>query len=197
MIKKLKKDNIENILGMDKSRIIVFDTETTGLNSTYDELLQVSMIDGNGAALFNSYIRPQRHDSWNEAEAVNHISPEMVRNAPMISEVREEISSLFSNAELLVSYNGGFDTDFLIVGGVLVPEIIPHIDVMREFAPIYGDWNDYFGSYTWKKLIVAAAYYRYDWSSAPHDSLSDCRATLFVFDKICEDIAAAREVEMA
>ena len=58
---------------------------------------------------------------------------------------------------------------------------------MELFAPIYGEWSDYHGSYKWQKLTTAANYYAYDWDSRPegaHNSLADCYATLYVFEKI-------------
>lgn len=54
---------------------IVIDTETTGLDADTDELLQVSIIDSQGNTLFNSYIKPLFTENWDEAMAVNHITP--------------------------------------------------------------------------------------------------------------------------
>ena len=65
--KEFKKEITQNIIQKTfsvpyKSEIIydeiVIDTETTGLNPYDDELLQVSIIDGQGNTLFNSYIKP-------------------------------------------------------------------------------------------------------------------------------------------
>ena len=39
---------------------IVIDTETTGL-TPYDEILQLSIIDGNGKTLLNELYRPLNH----------------------------------------------------------------------------------------------------------------------------------------
>ena len=77
---------------------IVIDTETTGLNADTDELLQVSIIDSQGNTLFNSYIKPLYTDNWNKAMAVNHITPEMVANAPNILEVKQEINRILNSA---------------------------------------------------------------------------------------------------
>ncbi len=70
-----------------ENKYIVLDTETTGLNAAEDELLQVSIIDNEGAVLFDSYIKPTQHTEWAEAERINHISPEMVADSPTIEEV--------------------------------------------------------------------------------------------------------------
>lgn len=44
---------------MRKSKIICLDIETTGLDIMEDEVLQVSIINGRGRTLYNSYIRPE------------------------------------------------------------------------------------------------------------------------------------------
>lgn len=44
---------------MRKSKIICIDIETTGLDRNNDEILQVSIINGRGKTLYNSYIKPR------------------------------------------------------------------------------------------------------------------------------------------
>lgn len=80
-----------------ENKYIVLDTETTGLNAAEDELLQVSIIDNEGTVLFDSYIRPTQHTEWAEAERVNHITPEMVADAPTIAEVMPEINDILKD----------------------------------------------------------------------------------------------------
>ena len=42
---------------MRKGKIICIDIETTGLDPANDEILQISIINGRGKTLYNSYIR--------------------------------------------------------------------------------------------------------------------------------------------
>lgn len=61
------------------------------------------------------------------------------------------------------------------------------IDVMQDFADIYGEWSDKYGCNKWQKLTKCATYYGYDWENdTAHDSLADCRATLYCYNKINE-----------
>ena len=53
---------------------------------------------------------------------------------------------------------------------------------MLEFAPIYGEWSDYFEDYKWQKLTTCTEYFEYIYP--PHDALSDVRATLFAYKEI-------------
>lgn len=168
---------------------IVIDTETTGLNAAEDELLQVSIIDNEGVVLFDSYIRPTQHTEWAEAERIHHISPEMVAEAPTIAEVMPEINDIFKRYDKIVGYNLKFDKAFLENKGAEFLNA-EYADVMKMFAPIYGEWNDQRGSYKWQKLTTAADYYGYDWSEhkEAHNSLGDCYATLHVYKEINEVI---------
>lgn len=172
-----------------ENKYIVLDTETTGLNAAEDEILQVSIIDNEGAVLFDSYIKPTQHTEWAEAERIHHITPEMVADAPTIAEVMPEINDILNRYDKIVGYNLKFDKAFLENNGAefLSTE---YADVMKMFAPIYGEWNDQRGSYKWQKLTIAADYYGYDWSEHKevHNSLGDCYATLHVYKEINEVI---------
>lgn len=172
-----------------ENKYIVLDTETTGLNAAEDEILQVSIIDNEGAVLFDSYIKPTQHTEWAEAERIHHITPEMVADAPTIAEVMPEINDILNRYDKIVGYNLKFDKAFLENNGAefLSTE---YADVMKMFAPIYGEWNDQRGSYKWQKLTIAANYYGYDWSEhkEAHNSLGDCYATLHVYKEINEVI---------
>ena len=178
-----------------ENKYIVLDTETTGLNAAEDELLQVSIIDNEGTVIFDSYIRPTQHTEWAEAERVNHITPEMVADAPTIAEVMPEINDILKRYDKIVGYNVRFDADFLKHNGAEFSNA-EYADAMKMFAPIYGEWNDQRGSYKWQKLTTAAGYYGYDWSAheEAHNSLGDCYATLYVYKKLTTDTMTIERV---
>lgn len=174
-----------------ENKYIVIDTETTGFHPyDGDELLQVSIIDTDGNVLFDEYFKPQHRTEWKEAEQVNGISPEMVADRPAISEKISEINAIIENSDIIIGYNTQFDIGFLKANGAIVPDDLETVDVMEDFAKIYGEWNSARGSYKWQKLTRAAEYYGYDWSQraeTAHNSLGDCYATLFVYNKINSD----------
>lgn len=48
-------------------------------------------------------------------------------------------------------------------------------------------WSDKYGCNKWQKLTKCAEYYGYDWENdTAHDSLADCRATLYCYKKMKE-----------
>ena len=165
----------------ESKRIIVVDTETTGLDPERDELLQVSIIDNNGKKLFDSLFKPKAA-SWEAAMRVNHITPEMVQDAPRIAEKIAEITEIMCQADEIIGYNTKFDIDFLENNGLVLRGTEKIIDVMAMFKETHEIKK-------WVKLTEAAAFYDFEWGKAQaHNSLGDCRATLFVYDHLtCDD----------
>lgn len=163
--------------------VIAIDIETTGLNLIEDELLQISIIDGEGRTLYNSFLKPMYVSEWTEAMKINHITPDMVADSPNIYEEMPKINSILRHAKKIIGYNHiGFDIPFLENFGAVIPEQAEQIDVMLDFALIYGEYNEYYGDYKWQKLTTCAKYYNYDWGDdKAHDSLADCRATLHCY----------------
>ena len=175
---------------MNKNEILVLDTETTGFLGNA-EVLQVSILDGEGTVLMNEYFRPDHTESWPGAMAVNHITPAMVADKPSIQMRKEEISHLLRHARAVVGYNIFFDLKMLRQNGVYVPgpmKLRP-IDLMGPFSDRYGKEKNLplnkYGHYKYQKLITCG-YYGYE-EGGWHDSLADTKATLFCFWKMVED----------
>lgn len=101
--------DFEDIAG---KKIVCFDTETTGIGKD-DEILQLTIcgFDENGEAevLLNELFKPTHHTSWPDAQRVNGISPQMVKNCPTFAERLSEIKRFFADADVIVGYNVKFD----------------------------------------------------------------------------------------
>lgn len=167
-------------------RTIILDTETTGLESYIDEILQLSIIDEQGNVLFNEHFKPIIATEWKAAESVNGISPEMVADCKDIYHYFSEIQQILYDADTIIGYNTEFDLAFLQSCDFQLYEDTETVDVMREFAPIYGEWSENRQDWKWQKLTTCAAYYNYDWSkaAAAHNALGDCFATLFCYNRL-------------
>ncbi|MEZ3437589.1 MAG: 3'-5' exonuclease [Oscillospiraceae bacterium] len=163
---------------------IAIDTETTGLDSNVDEILQVSIVDESGFAIYNAFFKPRNHTEWAEAEKVNHITPEMVRNCPDISGSVAAISRILASAEKIIGYNTPFDLGFLAAAGVEIPADAEIVDVMQMFAEIKGDWDEVRNGLKWHKLTECAEYCGYKWGGTAHDSFQDARATMYCYKQI-------------
>ncbi len=169
---------------MKKENILCFDIETTGLNPLEDEILQISVLDGNGRQLYNGYVKPEKHTEWADTAAINGITPEMVEDAPTIREILPQIQGIFDRAELVVGYNcDGFDLAFLEQAGLEINT--PTFDVMREYIPIAAEIDEN-GGYKRQNLRKCSAHYGYE-GEGWHDSLTDTRATLHCFYGVIRD----------
>ena len=183
-----RKTENEIYRAVPKDKILCFDVETTGLSREEDEILQLSIVNGTGKTVFNEYIKPTRHESWDGAEAIHGISPSDVADKPTIEEYRDTLNDIFKDVQLLVGYNNiYFDNAFLKEAGIQIPEDGKMYDVMLKFAPIYGEWNEMRQDYKWQKLAKCAEYYGFHGDGQFHDSLEDVRATLHCFNSMISE----------
>lgn len=179
-------ETCELVTGFSFDRVVVLDTETTGLEPGSDEVLSIGICDGWGKRLLSCRVKPAHHRSWPGAEAVNGISPEMVRNAPAIGEVAPEVRDHLLGNKVIVGYNIGFDIDMLLGEGVLQERPQATFDVMREYALVHGESPSPHGrGYRYTKLAACAAHYGYKFHA--HDSMEDAIATLWCFRGLLVD----------
>lgn len=157
---------------------IVVAVETTGLNPEYDEILRVVIAGFSEKILFDSYFRPH-FSSWCEAQAVNRITPEMVKSAPEIQDFVPEIETILENSDKIIFYNADFCVGFLENSGVVMPCRTPIVDVMGEFADRYND--GYF-----QKLTECAEFCGYSYRNPAYDTAEKCRAVLHCYKFMTE-----------
>lgn len=154
-------------------KFIVLDTETTGLQPDFDELLELAIIDQDGKILFCERFRPMAK-SWPEAEAIHHIAPADVAGAKPYGHYKQAVQKIIVGSPLLVGYNLSFDLRFL---DVEIPFNAEFYDVMEAFAAIYGVRRQ--GGYAYQRLEVCARYYGYEFRA--HSAMEDAKATLHCY----------------
>ena len=172
--------------GLPPENVLSIDLETTGLDPSQDEILQLSICDGLEREVVNKLYRPTRARSWPKAEAVNGISPRDVRSVrPFSPTEARKVSDLLNEADLVVGYNWwGFDRKFLEAAGVRVTS--PCFDVMLEYPIVPGAWDDRHGHWKWWKLVQCAEHYSHSWTGRAHDALSDAVATAWCYRRMVE-----------
>lgn len=145
-----------NALDNDPSTAIAINFEATGYEYK-NELLQLSVINFRGDILFNSYFKPKKHKEWTETEKENGITPEMVANAPQISDMAKQITEIFNNAELILySKQYNYNSLFLWSDIYIQPEYRREVNV--------------------NKMITES-----DNFELPKDSLEKCQAILKLY----------------
>lgn len=157
-------------------KVVYLDTETTGLNPLIDEVVEIAIVDDQGATLVHTLVCPRHVNAWPSAQAVHGISPRDVADAPRLDDVLPAIVSAVEGRQLVI-YNATFDMDFL-------PPAVAHaagavLCCMEAFADMYGDRRDDHEGSRWQSLTTAADYVDHHWQDAAHRALSDalaCRA---------------------
>jgi len=97
-------------------REIVFDTETTGLDSRADRIIEIGGVElvnrfPSGRSI-HFYINPEGREIHPDAQAVHGISAADLVGKPSFSEIASEFLSFAEDAKL-VAHNAGFDMGFL------------------------------------------------------------------------------------
>ena len=109
---------------------VAFDLETTGLDYHTDEIIEIGAVkvrNGEIIDTFESLVRPKRSIP-EEASKINHITDEMVQNAPAFWEVIPKFLE-FVGDDTLAAHNVKFDYSFLctaclrINGGIECPHV--------------------------------------------------------------------------
>ncbi len=170
-----------------ENKIIAFDTETTGVNRLKDELLQISIVNENEDVIFSSYVRPKTRTEWRGAEKVNHISYDMVKDAPTVEEIAEKVRPIFENAEIVIGQNVDFDVDFVKnCLGISIPKE-KWFDTLEAFRDETKDKKIKVPNH---KLGSAVDFYcpefKSEYESNAHDAECDTIATMRVYKSIIQ-----------
>jgi DNA polymerase-3 subunit epsilon len=161
---------------------LVLDTETTGLKE--GEIVQIAVANSAGNALLDTFVRPNKPIPP-DATRIHGITDAMVATAPMWADVQPMVLELLDNRDVVV-YNAVYDRRMMHqsdesngLSALNYKGLVRFWCAMTAFAEVYGEWNDYRGSFTWQSLKLAAAFYHIQ-QPAAHSALGDCLTTLDV-----------------
>ena len=89
---------IDDIKALDPKRVIVLDTETTGLKPYgNDEILSLTIIDLEGTVLFNELVKPEKQSG--KRDIISTVLTFMLAIVAVLA-----ITSLFSEWQMAVTY---------------------------------------------------------------------------------------------
>lgn len=165
---------------MDVGDMVAYDTETTGISPEGgDELLQITILKEDGEVLLSTYVKPYHTDAWPGAMAVNHITPEMVKNAPYPHEIAPLVRDIFLSAKEVLGYNStSFDTRVAVKCLGIDMKGVVSVDPYIGFKGIKTESKHH-------KLIDAVEYYcpevKEEFEKNAHDASADIKATLAVY----------------
>lgn len=95
--------------GKDRARILFFDLELTGFYDR-DEILSITIVNGFGELIMDTLVRPVATKSWKRTEEIHRITPAMVKDAPVLEELKPRLKEIFAGADNVIAY--GVSTDY-------------------------------------------------------------------------------------
>ncbi len=174
----------ERVKGVD---VVYLDIETTGLDYTKDEVLEVAIIDDNGEVLLNTLVRPEKRKRWTKAKEIHGISFQMVKDAPTLEEIKPLIIDAVRGKRVVI-YNKQFDTRFI----PFVRNVAFTVSCCMLRYADYKKIGYYAGQYRWHKLIDATKDIGYESTEASHRALADARACRAVWRWLDKKIGTYR-----
>ena len=166
------------------SSFVVFDLETTGLDSKTDEIIEIGALkvkDDKVTECFEMLVKPTISIS-SFITNLTGITNEMVENSPSIEEVLPKFLAFIGDA-IVVGHNVNFDVNFIYDASIRwlkKPFENDFLDTLRLSRKLLKDLYHH-------KLGEIASYYGID-TSGSHRSLNDAKMTLAIFYKLQEEI---------
>ena len=130
----------------------VIDIETTGLDRSYNSIIEVSAVKVRGGKIqdkFSSLIKPPKHYSFEDSDyyyvdefitRLTGITNEMLDDAPEATEILPEFAK-FIGDDILIGHNVNFDINFLydamrkVIGQPLKNDFIDTMRLSRKLFP--------------------------------------------------------------
>jgi len=170
MAEKVKRNKGNRLISY-VSDYVVFDLETTGISTNKDAIIEISAVKAkNGVVVdtFDTLVNPERHIP-SVATAVNGITDEMVKDAPVLSEVLPMFLDFIGDMVLVGHNIHSFDTSF-IYDAVLA-------QYEREFQNDYIDTlymaRKCLPKLSHHRLVDISDYFGFSTEGA-HRALNDC-----------------------
>ncbi len=170
--------------GASRERTLFFDLELTGFYDR-DEIISISIVDGNGELIMNTLVKPTHTHKWKKTEKIHGITPEMVEDAPTLDQLIPEIKELFERTDALIAY--GVSTDYSHIKTIYdtrEEQEWLHSKV-RCCAQEYVRYiQENHPDLTHASLSDAMACLEIEWEGVPHTSLADTYACRKVWEKL-------------
>ena len=174
--------NFSSSQNIDDTEFTIFDTETTGLEpQSGDRIVEIAGIRFKGneqIAVFQTLVNPKRPIS-EAAAAVNHITLDMLKDAPAIDRVMPDFLD-FIKGSCICSYNATFDLEFLshelkLMGRELPADLIA-VDILKMAKRLLPGLERYALWFVAERLGIK--------DPQQHRALSDVELTLEAFYRL-------------
>lgn len=174
------------------SDYVVFDLETTGVRTDADEIIEISGIrvrDHQVVDEFSTLVNPGMHIPA-AASRVNHITDDMVKDAPEVSEALGDFLE-FAGNDILVGHNiHSFDLNFIY----RVTMRIYNTDITNDYIDTLYMARQCLPDLSHHKLSDVAAYFHISTQGA-HRALNDCIMNQQCYEKLGQILQQKRKTQ--
>ncbi len=158
---------------MDRAKVLFFDLELTGFYD-HDEILSITIIDGFGNSIMDTLVKPVSTKSWKRTEEIHKITPAMVKDAPVLEDLKPRLKEIFADAENVIAY--GVSTDYSHI-----KHIYEEGEEREEFRKKIRCCANEFVRYTHENrpdivhasLTDAMSCFEIEWEGVAHSSVAD------------------------
>ena len=183
----LTENEENNKIDLRTATFVVYDLETTGFSSTYNEIIEIAAAKvRNGVVVdtFSTFVKPKREIGRVITELTS-ITNDDVRGARSIEEILPEFYEFFKGS-ILVAHNATFDNSHLFQGleklGIDAYNT-PSIDTLQLAKVRYGHGTKL------KKFNLKALCTYFDVELLQHHrAINDATATAYCFIKMVNDL---------
>ncbi len=171
---------------------IVFDIETTGLNSLKEKITEIGAVrvkNGQIGETFCTFVDPEKHIPEKITELTG-INDSMVEGAPSQSEAVQSFLDFCGEDAILVAHNAGFDTSFIknVCEHSNIPYDLTHIDTLAISRGIYPDLKKHKLDSIAKMLKLGS----FNHHRASDDAIMLARIFSEMIKKLSEDFGISR-----
>ena len=169
---------------MERERVLFFDLELTGVYD-HDEIISVSITNGNGEVLMDTLVKPLRKKKWNRTEKIHGITPAMVQDAPLLDDIIPTLKEMFEGADNLIAF--GVSTDYshikYIYDSISEQEALHQktrccaLEFVRFQSEHHPEDNH-------ASLVDAMRTLGIGWDGIPHSSIADTIACMKVWEAL-------------
>ena len=182
-----------------KKDLLLIDLETTGLDASRHEIIQLAaiLLDKKTLAekeVFDTFVRPAKWRTRDrESMAINGISWQQVQGAPRLPEVIKNFDRLFGHDVILSHYGGPLDMDFLRAA---YKKYFKEFPFDHHYFNLWGLFFSYLAAqnklkntrhFTGFTLDGFLKVYRLK-SNNRHDALEDCRLEAEILRRVMKDL---------
>ena len=167
--------------GRKPQEVLFFDLELTGVYD-HDEVLSITIINGLGETVLDTLVRPLKKRRWPRTEKIHGITPNMVQNAPTMTELTPKLVDVFAGAKHLIAF--GTSTDYSHLRRIYKTRTeqgrlrAKLIDCAAEFSSYIHEHGI---DLVHRSLSDAMAHFSLAWEGEAHTSAADTQACRLVF----------------